>query len=158
MHPAHDRRWVHFHAALQHHLHKIAIADPVLAVPANTHQDDLNGKAPTLEHHPSYRLVPPRGLSARTNATEPIIGAPAWFDMDKFDIDAQPDGEGAPNDKQWKGMMQKLVTERCKLTFHRDKRELSVYVLSAAKTGPKLTKSEAIRTVCRGSSFARSVT
>jgi len=71
-----------------------------------------------------------------------IIGAPAWFDTDKFDIDAQPDGEGAPNDKQWKGMMQKLVTERSKLTFHRDKRELSVYVLSAAKTGPKLTRSE----------------
>lgn len=71
-----------------------------------------------------------------------VIGAPAWFDSDKFDIDAQPDGEGAPNDKQWKGMLQKLIAERCKLTFHHDKRELSVYVLSAGKAGPKLTKSE----------------
>jgi uncharacterized protein (TIGR03435 family) len=47
-----------------------------------------------------------------------------------------------PNDKQWKGMIQKLIVERYKFTFHRDKKELSVYVLSVAKTGPKLTKSE----------------
>ncbi len=71
-----------------------------------------------------------------------IIGAPAWVDTDKFDIDAQPDGEGAPSDRQWKSMLQKLIVERFKLTFHREKRELSVYVLSVAKTGPKLTKSQ----------------
>ena len=71
-----------------------------------------------------------------------VIGAPAWAATDKFDIDAQPDGEGAPSDKQWKGMLQKLIVERFKFTFHRDNRELSVYVLSVAKTGPKLTKSE----------------
>ncbi len=71
-----------------------------------------------------------------------LIGAPAWVETDKFDIDAQPDGEGAPSDKQWKGMMQKLITERFKFTFHREKRDLSVYVLSVAKTGSKLTRSE----------------
>jgi uncharacterized protein (TIGR03435 family) len=71
-----------------------------------------------------------------------IIGAPAWAEADKYDIDAEPDGEGAPNDKQWKGMVQKLIADRFKLAFHRDKKELSVYVLSVAKTGPKLIKSE----------------
>jgi uncharacterized protein (TIGR03435 family) len=71
-----------------------------------------------------------------------VIGAPAWADTDKFDIDAEPDGEGAPSDKQWKSMLQKLLIERFKLTFHHDKRELSVYVLSVAKTGQKMTKSE----------------
>jgi uncharacterized protein (TIGR03435 family) len=71
-----------------------------------------------------------------------VIGAPDWAGSDKFDIDAQPDGEGAPSDKQWKGMLQKLIVERFKLTFHRDKKELSVYALSVAKTGQKLTKSE----------------
>jgi uncharacterized protein (TIGR03435 family) len=70
-----------------------------------------------------------------------VTGAPGWAATDKFDIDAQPDGEGAPSDKQWKGMLQKLIVERFKLTFHRDKKELSVYVLSVAKTGQKLTKS-----------------
>ena len=71
-----------------------------------------------------------------------VIGVPAWADTDKFDIDAEPDGEGAPSDKQWKSMLQKLLVERFKLTFHHDKRELSVYVLSVAKTGQKMTKSE----------------
>ena len=71
-----------------------------------------------------------------------VIGAPAWADTDKFDLDAEPDGEGAPSDKQWKSMLQKLLVERFKLTFHHDKRELSVYVLSVAKTGQKMTKSE----------------
>ena len=71
-----------------------------------------------------------------------VMGAPAWFDADKFDLDAKPEGEGAPNDTQWKGMLQKLLVERFKLTFHHDKRELSVYVLAASRGGPKLNKSE----------------
>jgi uncharacterized protein (TIGR03435 family) len=71
-----------------------------------------------------------------------LIGLPPWADTDKFDIDGKPDGEGAPSSKQWKGMLQKLVAERFKLTSHKDKKELPVYVLSVAKGGPKLTKSD----------------
>jgi uncharacterized protein (TIGR03435 family) len=71
-----------------------------------------------------------------------LIGAPPWAATDKWDIDAKPDGEGAPNDKQWKSMLQKLMADRYKLTFHREKRELPVYVLSVGKNGPKMTKSQ----------------
>ena len=71
-----------------------------------------------------------------------IVGAPAWVDTDKFDITAQPDQPGRPNDKQWKAMLQKLLTERFQLTFHHDKKELSVYALEAAKSGSKLVKSQ----------------
>jgi uncharacterized protein (TIGR03435 family) len=71
-----------------------------------------------------------------------VIGLPPWAETEKYDIDAQPDGEGAPSDKQWKGMLQKLLADRFKFTIHRDKKELSVYVLSVAKGGPKLTKSD----------------
>src|SRR5580658_9872787 len=71
-----------------------------------------------------------------------VIGAPDWVEKDKFDIDAKPDGEGAPSEKQWKSMLRKLLVERYMLTFHRDKKELSVYVLSVAQTGPKLSKSD----------------
>ncbi len=40
-------------------------------------------------------------------------------------------------------MVQKLLTDRFKLTFHHDKKELSVYVLTVRKGGPKnVTKSE----------------
>jgi uncharacterized protein (TIGR03435 family) len=70
-----------------------------------------------------------------------VIGAPPWAAMEKFDIEGKPEGEGTPSDKQWKGMLQKLMADRFKLSFHREKRELPVYALSVGKNGPKLTKS-----------------
>jgi uncharacterized protein (TIGR03435 family) len=76
------------------------------------------------------------GLHARQ-----ITGGPAWAESDRFDIAAEPDGEGQPSEKQWKIMVQKLLAERFKLTFHHDKKELSVYTIMVGKTGPKLTKS-----------------
>jgi uncharacterized protein (TIGR03435 family) len=71
-----------------------------------------------------------------------VIGAPDWANTDKYDLTAKPDGEGQPNDKQWKTMIEKLLAERFKLAFHHDKRELSVYALQVYKEHPKLTKSE----------------
>jgi uncharacterized protein (TIGR03435 family) len=71
-----------------------------------------------------------------------IVGAPAWVDTDKFDITAQPDAPGRPNDKQWKAMLQKLLADRFQLTFHHDKKELPIYALEVAKSGSKLTKSQ----------------
>ncbi len=70
-----------------------------------------------------------------------IVDAPAWFGTDLFDIEGKPDAEGRPNQKQMSTMVQKLLTERFKLTFHHDKRELSVYVITVAGGGPKMTKS-----------------
>jgi uncharacterized protein (TIGR03435 family) len=71
-----------------------------------------------------------------------VTNGPAWMESDKFDIAAQPAGEGAPNEKQWKVMVQKLLAERFQLAFHRDKKELGVYAIVVGKNGPKLTKSE----------------
>ena len=70
-----------------------------------------------------------------------IIDAPAWFGTDLFDIEAKPDAEGRPSQKQMAVMAQKLLTERFNLKFHHDKRELSVYVIGVAAGGPKMTKS-----------------
>lgn len=69
-----------------------------------------------------------------------IMGAPAWIESDKYDLVATPDGEGQPNDRQWRGMLQKLLVDRFKIAFHHDKKELSVYALVVGKNGPKLTK------------------
>jgi uncharacterized protein (TIGR03435 family) len=70
-----------------------------------------------------------------------ITNAPDWLTKDKYDLAAEPDGEGQPNDKQWKTMVQKLLADRFQLTFHHDKAELSVYALTVGKTGSKLVKS-----------------
>ena len=70
-----------------------------------------------------------------------IIDAPAWFATDLFDIEAKPDAEGRPSMKLMSVMAQKLLEDRFQLKFHHDKRELSVYVISVASGGPKMTKT-----------------
>jgi uncharacterized protein (TIGR03435 family) len=70
-----------------------------------------------------------------------VVGAPAWAETDKFDIEAEPDGEGVPSIDQWKTMLQKLLGDRCKLSFHHDRKEMAVYILSVGKTGAKLAPS-----------------
>jgi uncharacterized protein (TIGR03435 family) len=72
-----------------------------------------------------------------------LVGAPAWFGTDLYDIEAKPDVEGRPSQKQMQTMVQKLLADRFKLTFHHDKRELSVFVISVGSGGPKMTKSTA---------------
>jgi len=84
-----------------------------------------------------------------------VIGLPEWASSDKFDIDGKPDGEGAPNGKQWKIMIQKLLADRFKLTFHNDKKELSVYVLSVSKAGAKMTKNDSAPNGLPGLFFRR---
>ena len=71
-----------------------------------------------------------------------IIGGPAGLLSDKYDLAGQPDAEGTPNEKQLRAMVQKLLTDRFKLAFHHDQKELSVYALVVGKNGPQMTKSE----------------
>jgi uncharacterized protein (TIGR03435 family) len=71
-----------------------------------------------------------------------LVGGPAWMTSEKYDVSGQPDLPGTPSLNQWKGMMQKLLTDRFKLAFHRDRRELSVYALTVARSGSKMTKND----------------
>ncbi|HEY4087787.1 MAG TPA: TIGR03435 family protein, partial [Bryobacteraceae bacterium] len=71
-----------------------------------------------------------------------ILGAPGWVETDKFDLAARPDTPGMPSDLQIKSMMKKLIAERFKLKFHTEKKELSVFLITVAKGGPKLTKND----------------
>jgi uncharacterized protein (TIGR03435 family) len=72
-----------------------------------------------------------------------IAGGPSWIDADKWDISAKPDQSGMPSVTQLSKMVQKLLEDRYQLTFHREKKELSVYAIMVAKSGSKLAKSEA---------------
>jgi len=67
-----------------------------------------------------------------------IVG-PAWLDSERFDIDATmpPD----TTKEQFKTMLQNLLAERFKMTVHRDTKELPMYSLTVAKSGPKMKES-----------------
>lgn len=74
--------------------------------------------------------------------TKQIAGGPEWLETEKFDIEARPDTPGAASDDQNRLMMRKLLTSRFALKYHTEKRDLSAFVLSVAKGGPKLDKSQ----------------
>jgi uncharacterized protein (TIGR03435 family) len=75
--------------------------------------------------------------------TKQIIGAPDWFSTDQFDIDAVPDVGGQPNLMQLRLVVQSLLSDRFKLAFHHEQKELSAYLVTVSPGGPKLTKSTA---------------
>lgn len=70
-----------------------------------------------------------------------IVGGPDWFDSQGFDINATT-GDKPPD--QMRFMMQSLLRDRFKLTFHSEKRELPIYALVVARSdgrlGPGLKK------------------
>jgi uncharacterized protein (TIGR03435 family) len=65
-----------------------------------------------------------------------IIGAPAWIDSERYDIEAK--AEGALNDQRVGPMLQALIEERFKAIVHGETRDLPVYFLTVAKSGTKL--------------------
>ena len=71
-----------------------------------------------------------------------VVGAPGWADSEKFDIEAKPNKPGMPTVKQMKTMLQKLLADRFSLTYHKDKKELSAYAITVAKSGVKIKKEE----------------
>ncbi len=91
----------------------------------------------TLNTSLSDMLTFAYGLHARQ-----ITGGPVWLEQDRYDVLGEPAGEGQPNGDQWKVMLQKMLADRFKLSFHREKKELSVYAIVVGDKGPKLTKSE----------------
>ena len=72
-----------------------------------------------------------------------IVDAAAWFGTVRFDIKGVADVAGQPNATQYREMIRKLLADRFQLKFHRDRREMSCYVVTVAKGGSKMdpTKS-----------------
>jgi uncharacterized protein (TIGR03435 family) len=86
--------------------------------------------APRLLIGVAYNL-PPRA----------VLGGADWLDSDHYDIAAVTPGEARPNLEDQMTMLRQLLAERFKLSFHREGKEFSVYVLNVAKGGPKLTET-----------------
>jgi uncharacterized protein (TIGR03435 family) len=71
-----------------------------------------------------------------------LTGGPAWTESDRYDLTGKPDAPGQPSVDQMKMMIQKLLADRFQLKFHFEKRELSAYAITIAKTGAKITRSQ----------------
>ena len=67
------------------------------------------------------------------------VAGPEWLNRDRFDIDARA---AAPTpESRLRLMLQALLAERFRLGLHRETKDLAVYEMAAAKSGPKLTPS-----------------
>jgi bla regulator protein BlaR1 len=80
-----------------------------------------------------------------------ISGGPNWFSSETYDIEAKPDSSVAEElqklnpvqrTAEQMQMLRALLADRFQLTIHRENKELPVYVLVAAKNGPKIREAK----------------
>jgi uncharacterized protein (TIGR03435 family) len=70
-------------------------------------------------------------------APVPTEGGPGWIDSASYEIDAT--AEGAPGFAMMRGpMLQALLEDRFQLKIHHESRDVPVYALTVAKSGPRL--------------------
>lgn len=99
---------------------------------------DVRGRHVLLENIPVMTMV----IFAYGMTPKQIVGMPEWAKSEHWDGDGVADVEGAPSLAQMQEMIQQSLAERFGLKVHRDKREVSGYALTVAKSGPKLAKSQ----------------
>ncbi len=68
------------------------------------------------------------------------ISGPAWLNDERYDITAKAAGRARLD--ELRRMLGTLLAERFRLQVHREAKELPVYRLVVAKSGPKLHKAE----------------
>lgn len=120
--------------------------------------------AETGSNHPMVRLAfSPAGFAANGVSLQELIrdaygvqdsqisGGPAWLQSARFDIEAKipasvaDELRNADPAQVFPGplaMLRTLLADRFKLAVHRESKELPVYVLSVAESGPKLQEAK----------------
>jgi uncharacterized protein (TIGR03435 family) len=82
-----------------------------------------------------------------------VSGGPDWMKSDRYDIDAKMDGSVvdalqklSPEERNFtrQKMLQALLVDRFKLTFHRETKELPNFSLVIAKDGSKLQEAKPV--------------
>jgi uncharacterized protein (TIGR03435 family) len=67
-------------------------------------------------------------------------GGPSWLGTDRYDIVAK--AEGNASEAELKRMAQTLLTDRFKLKYHRESKEVPVLIVSLGKGAPKMTPAK----------------
>ena len=80
---------------------------------------------------------------------ERLTGGPAWIRTERFDIEGIADKNAIAGDKTFDAradkvhvMLQTLLADRFKLVIRREMREMPVYAIVAAKSGPKFERAK----------------
>lgn len=96
----------------------------------------------------------------RENAA--IVGGPTWIDFDRFDVSAvvpglrtdpaNPASSGVDSGDLIRAVLRRVLAERFRLAYHAESRPLPGYVITIAKSGPKLdeAKDRSAEPDCKG--------
>jgi uncharacterized protein (TIGR03435 family) len=128
---------------------EVAVIRPSPADAVGTSVNLFEGGRVRIVNEPVKLLV--RMAFALQNAQ--IAGGPPWLETDRYDIEAKTGRPEKTTPGQLRPLMRSLLEERFNLKFHHETRELTVYALMAAKSGPKLkaaTEDEASGTNSSG--------
>jgi uncharacterized protein (TIGR03435 family) len=114
---------------------EVAVIRPATAAPgAGTSVNLFEGGRIRIVNEPVKLLV----RMAFQLQDSQIAGAPAWVESDCYDIEARTGRSEKIAPDQMPQLMQDLLGERFHLKFHRETREIPVYALTVARSGPKL--------------------
>lgn len=72
-----------------------------------------------------------------------ITGGPGWVNAELFDVIAKASTSGAISGPDLDQMIQTMLRERFHLEIHRETKDMPIYSLVVAKTGPKLAPTAA---------------
>jgi uncharacterized protein (TIGR03435 family) len=70
-----------------------------------------------------------------------VLGGPDWINTDTYDMNAKAERPSTAEELHL--MLQDLLADRFKLKFHKETKELPIYVLTVDKSGSKLKPHEA---------------
>jgi uncharacterized protein (TIGR03435 family) len=105
-----------------------------------SHSFPANGDSMTFTNVPLFMII-----MFAYNADHPgkTIGLPEWTRTERYDITAKVTGPEVSEYQKFSRaqrtlMLQKVLSDRCKLQLHREKKSTPVYELVIAKGGPKM--------------------
>ena len=112
---------------------------------------EVTSVKPSPPDQPGGMLTIPQGTSFNTTGMpleiliqlafgleqSQIVG-PDWIKSQQYDIAAKTEGGVSLTYEQMKPLLQRLLADRFKLTYHHETKEISGYAIVAAKSGPKL--------------------
>ena len=117
---------------------------------------ETNGHSMTFAARPGGRLQVVNNATSNLIynaygiAPYQLIGAPDWVASERYDIDAR--GAATATQKEIMLMLQTLLADRFAMKARFETRQMSAYILTVAKAGPKLTFSSPENCVPRDSS------
>jgi uncharacterized protein (TIGR03435 family) len=132
-----------------HHLHCQELPKPPAFEVASITPCPPGTPPAPLEHTRTAQFTSPGGRFRASATTVKVLlewayaiqpsehsGGPSWIGDDCYDVVAK--AERNENDDQMRLMLRTLLADRFKLVSHRERKELSAYVISVGKTAPKL--------------------